>query len=146
MDEIAAQGTTFLNAYCQQAICGPSRASVMTGKYPDFTQVWDLKTKIRDIHPNIITLTQYFIKYGYHTAGIGKIFDPRSVGKEVDSASWSERFTQTWHLKYNIETGKPSDITTILEVKVSQVAATIPTGIQLIKNSLPITHGLQLKH
>ena len=107
MDEIAAQGTTFLNAYCQQAICGPSRASVMTGKYPDFTQVWDLKTKIRDIHPNIITLTQYFIKYGYHTAGIGKIFDPRSVGKEGDSASWSERFTQTWHLKYNAETGKP---------------------------------------
>ena len=107
MDEIAAQGTTFMNAHCQQAICGPSRASVMTGKYPDFAQVWDLKTKIRDIHPDIVTLTQYFIKYGYHAAGVGKIFDPRSVDKGADSASWSERFTQTWHLKYNAEVGKP---------------------------------------
>ena len=107
MDEIAAKGTTFMNAHCQQAICGPSRASVMTGKYPDFTQVWDLKTKIRDIHPNIVTLTQYFIKYGYHAAGVGKIFDPRSVDKGADSASWSERFTQTWHLKYNAKIGKP---------------------------------------
>ena len=107
MDEIAAKGTTFMNAHCQQAICGPSRASVMTGKYPDFTQVWDLKTKIRDIHPNIVTLTQYFIKYGYHATGVGKILDPRSVDKGADSASWSERFTQTWHLKYNAEIGKP---------------------------------------
>ena len=54
IDRIAAQGTTFLNAHCQQAVCGPS--SAMTGKYPDFTQIWDLKTKIRDIHPEIITL------------------------------------------------------------------------------------------
>ena len=46
MDRIAARGTTFLNAHCQQAVCGPSRASVMTGKYPDFTQIWDLKTKL----------------------------------------------------------------------------------------------------
>ena len=47
IDRIAAQGTTFLNAHCQQAVCAPSRASAMTGKYPDFTQIWDLKTKIR---------------------------------------------------------------------------------------------------
>ena len=89
IDRIAARGTTFLNAHCQQAVCGPSRASVMTGKYPDFTQIWDLKTKIRAIHPEIITLTQHFKNNGYHTAGVGKIFDPRSVDKRSDSRSWS---------------------------------------------------------
>ena len=107
MDRIAARGTTFLNAHCQQAVCGPSRASVMTGKYPDFTQIWDLKTKIRAIHPEIVTLTQHFKNNGYHTAGVGKIFDPRSVDKGADSRSWSEAYTQTWHLEYNENTGKP---------------------------------------
>lgn len=107
MDRIAARGTTFLNAHCQQAVCGPSRASAMTGKYPDFTQIWDLKTKIRAIHPEIITLTQHFKNNGYLTTGVGKIFDPRSVDKGADSRSWSEAYTQIWHLKYNKKTGKP---------------------------------------
>lgn len=107
IDRIAAQGTTFMNAHCQQAVCGPSRASLMTGKYPDFTKIWDLKTKIRDINPNILTLTQHFKNNGYHAVGMGKIFDPRSVDKGCDTASWSEPYTQTWHLDYNPGTGKP---------------------------------------
>ena len=108
MDRIAAQGTTFLNAHCQQAVCGPSRASIMTGKYPDFTKVWDLKTKIRDIHPEVLTLSQHFKNNGYHAVGMGKTFDPRSVDKGCDTRSWSEPYTQTWHLDYNARTGKPT--------------------------------------
>ncbi len=108
MDRIAAQGTTFLNAHCQQAVCGPSRASVMTGKYPDFTRVWNLKTKIRDIHPNILTLSQHFKNNGYYAVGMGKIYDPRSVDKGGDTRSWSNPYTQTWHLNYNPVTGKPT--------------------------------------
>ena len=107
MDRIAAQGTTFLNAHCQQAVCGPSRASLMTGKYPDFTKVWDLKTKIRDIRPNILTLTQHFKNNGYHAVGMGKIFDPRSVDQGSDKRSWSEPYTQNGHLNYNSVTGEP---------------------------------------
>ncbi|MDB2682615.1 sulfatase [Opitutales bacterium] len=108
IDRIAAQGTTFLNAHCQLAVCGPSRASLMTGKRPDYTQVWDLKTKIRDINPDIVTIPQHFKTHGYHTVGVGKIFDPRSVDKGADATSWSQPYTQTWHLKYNEATGKPS--------------------------------------
>lgn len=108
IDRIAAQGTTFLNAHCQQAVCGPSRASLMTGKRPDYTQVWDLKTMIRDINPDIVTLPQHFKTHGYYTAGVGKLFDPRSVDKGADTASWSQRYAQTWHLKYNEATGKPA--------------------------------------
>lgn len=108
IDRIAEQGTTFLNAHCQQAVCGPSRASLMTGMRPDYTKVWDLKTKIRDINPDIVTLPQYFKANGYHTAGVGKLFDPRSVDKQGDEVSWSQPYRQTWHLKYNAGTGKPS--------------------------------------
>ncbi len=108
IDRIAAQGTTFLNAHSQQAVCGPSRASLMTGKRPDFTQVWDLKTKIREINPDIVTIPQHFKTHGYHTAGVGKIYDPRSVDKGADAASWSQPYKQTWHLKYNEATGKPT--------------------------------------
>jgi iduronate 2-sulfatase len=67
IDAIAKNGTTFLNNHVQQAICGPSRASVLTGKRPDYTQVWDLKTKMRDINPNILTIPEHFKNNGYQT-------------------------------------------------------------------------------
>jgi hypothetical protein len=49
IDRLAKMGTVFLNNYCQQAVCGPTRASLMTGMRPDATKVWDLKTKMRDM-------------------------------------------------------------------------------------------------
>ena len=47
IDRLAAMGTVFLNNYCQQAVCGPTRASLMTGMRPDATKVLDLKTKMK---------------------------------------------------------------------------------------------------
>ena len=79
IDRLAKTGTVFLNTSCQQAICGPSRASLLTGMYPDHTQVWDLRTKMRAINPNILTIPQYFKNQGYTTAGVGKTFDNRCV-------------------------------------------------------------------
>ncbi|MGK0447395.1 MAG: arylsulfatase A-like enzyme, partial [Polaribacter sp.] len=79
IDAIAKNGTTFLNNHTQQAICGPSRASLLTGKRPDYTKVWDLKTKMRDVNPTILTIPQYFKQSGYKTIGVGKIYDPRCV-------------------------------------------------------------------
>jgi len=46
-DRLAAHGMVFNRAYCQQAVCSPSRASIMTGKRPDATRVWDLETHFR---------------------------------------------------------------------------------------------------
>ena len=45
IDRLAKMATVFNSNYCQQAVCGPTRASIMTGKRPDNTGVWDLKTK-----------------------------------------------------------------------------------------------------
>ena len=89
IDALAARGTVFLKNYCQQAVCAPTRASLMTGLRPDATKVWDLKTQLRDMIPNVVTMPQYFIQQGYATTGIGKVFDVRSVDKQLDAPSWS---------------------------------------------------------
>jgi len=89
IDRLAKMGTVFMNNYCQQAVCGPTRASLMTGMRPDVTKIWDLKTQMRDMNPDIVTLPQYLITQGYATSGIGKIFHPSSAIKKVDPVSWS---------------------------------------------------------
>ena len=89
IDALAARGTVFLKNYCQQAVCAPTRASLMTGLRPDVTKVWDLKTQLRDMIPNVVTMPQYFVQQGYATTGIGKVFDVRSVDKQLDAPSWS---------------------------------------------------------
>lgn len=94
IDDLASKGTVFLNAHCQQAVCAPSRASLLTGLRPDSTRVWDLKTKIRDENPDVVTLPQYFKQHGYTAVGTGKIFDFRSVEGHTrdDPASWSRPY------------------------------------------------------
>ena len=92
IDRLAKMGTVFLNNYCQQAVCGPTRASLLTGMRPDVTKIRDLHTKMRDINPDIVTLPEYFISQGYTTSGIGKIFHPSCVDKKFDPQSWSIPF------------------------------------------------------
>lgn len=91
IDRLATRGAVFLNAACQFPVCGPSRASILTGMRPEATGVLDLKTKMRDVIPDVITLPQHFKNNGYTTAGIGKIFDPRCVDsrQQGDAISWS---------------------------------------------------------
>jgi len=107
IDRIAAKGMVFLQNHCQMALCGPTRASIMTGMRPDFTKVWDLQTKMRDVNPGILTLPQYFSKNGYSTTGVGKIFDPRCVDNNHDTPSWSQAFRKTVASYYNTSTGAP---------------------------------------
>lgn len=85
LDRIAAKGTTFDRAYCQQAVCSPSRSSLMTGRRPDATRVWDLETHFRTALPDAVTVAQYFKDHGYHSMSMGKIFH----GGFDDPMSWS---------------------------------------------------------
>ncbi len=85
IDALAEQGTVFLRAYCQQAVCNPSRASLLTGLRPDSTGIYDLKTHFRYYIPDVVTLPQYFMQNGYHTQGLSKIFH----GGMDDPQSWS---------------------------------------------------------
>ncbi len=90
IDRLAAQGTLFTRAYCQQAVCNPSRASMLTGLRPDTLRVWDLPTHFRRNFPDIVTLPQLFKQNGYHAQGIGKIFHNwRQDDYKGDPKSWS---------------------------------------------------------
>lgn len=73
-DMFSRGATTFMRAYCQAAVCAPSRASVMTGLRPDTNRVWDLKGKFRINLPDVVTIPQHFHKHGYYTVSMGKIF------------------------------------------------------------------------
>lgn len=84
MDRLAKMGTIFTNAHVQQAICGASRASIMTGMYPDHTKVWDLETDFRDSAPELLSMPEYLITQGYETSATGKIYH-----KGIDGKSWS---------------------------------------------------------
>ncbi len=85
MDLLAKQGVTFMRTYCQQAVCNPSRASLLTGLRPDSIQVWDLRTDFRDNVPDVVTLPQYFKQNGYISIGLGKTFH----NNDPDTISWS---------------------------------------------------------
>ena len=67
IDQFASEGMTFRKAYCQAAVCAPSRASLMTGIRPDSTRVWHLGDKFREIYPSTVTMPQHFSKHGDHT-------------------------------------------------------------------------------
>lgn len=74
MDQFARSAVTFTRAYCQAAVCAPSRAAVMTGLRPDTNRVWDLRGKFRRNLPQVVTIPQHFHAHGYHTVSMGKIF------------------------------------------------------------------------
>ena len=88
IDRLASRGTVFRRAYCQQAVCSPSRLSLLTGRRPDTIRVWDLATHFRETLPEVVTLPQHFRNHGYHTRSIGKIY--HGSGKpSKDPPSWS---------------------------------------------------------
>jgi iduronate 2-sulfatase len=90
IDRLARWGTLFERAYCQQALCNPSRASLLTGLRPDTLEVWDLPTHFRQHRPDVVTLPQLFKLHGYHTENIGKIFhNGRQDAYQGDAPSWS---------------------------------------------------------
>src|SRR5436190_1616293 len=88
IDRLAARGTVFTRAYCQQAVCSPSRSSFLTGRRPDSTKVYDLVTHFRKALPDVVTLPQHFKNHGYYAHGIGKIFLPGYSGPPSWSVPW----------------------------------------------------------
>lgn len=86
IDRLAERGTLFERAYCQYAICGPSRTSMFTGCRPDTTRAYNNRTHFRDTMPNAVSLPQYFKAHGYKTYGFGKVLH----NTHRDPQSWSE--------------------------------------------------------
>lgn len=88
IDGLAATGLRFDRAYCQYAICGPSRASILTGLRPDTLKIEEIDTFFRNTVPDVVTLPQYFKQHGYIATYFGKVFHR---GQTDDDISWSPR-------------------------------------------------------
>lgn len=90
MDRLAARGMRFDLAYCNQAVCAPSRFTLMLGSHSTSTGLYDLGSQLRERVPDGVTLPQHFAKYGYRTESLGKVFhighgnqgDPKSFSVE----------------------------------------------------------------
>jgi iduronate 2-sulfatase len=93
IDRLAKRGVRFVNAHCQYPLCGPSRASFMTGLYPDQTRIHRNAVYLRRHLPTVQTMSQMFRQHGYLATRIGKIYHygvPRHIGTSGhdDPDSW----------------------------------------------------------
>jgi len=97
LDRLAKRGVVFERAYCQQSLCGPSRASVMTGMRPEDIGILSNKNDLRVKNPKVVTLGQAYRQNGYFSARAGKIYhygNPSMIGSDGhdDSQTWDERY------------------------------------------------------
>ncbi|MDA3799581.1 MAG: sulfatase [Kiritimatiellae bacterium] len=74
IDAFAEKSLLLERAYCQQAICSPSRCSVLSGCRPDTTTIYDLQTPLRQAMPDVLSLPEHFKNNGYETVSIGKVY------------------------------------------------------------------------
>lgn len=105
IDRLAAHGVLFERAYCNQAVCAPSRNSLLTGVRPTTLGIYDLGTNFRLASSNAVTLPQYFKQNGYRTEALGKIFHV-GHGNHEDPISWSVPHFQQKSIAYVLPENK----------------------------------------
>ncbi len=88
IDALAGRSTLYARAYCNQAVCAPSRNALIAGLRPDTLGIYDLGTNFRKAVPDAVTLPQVFKNNGYRTEALGKIMHV-GHGNHEDAASWS---------------------------------------------------------
>ncbi len=88
IDRLAQRSVLFEQAYCNQAVCSPSRNSLLTSLRPQTLGIYDLPTHFRNSRPEAVTLPQWFQQQGWHTEGMGKIYHV-GHGNIDDVRSWS---------------------------------------------------------
>lgn len=88
LDRLAARGMRFDLAYCNQAVCAPSRNNLFLGSRSTSLGIYTLSRNFRDAVPNAVTMPQYFIQHGWRAEAIGKLFHT-GHGNEDDTRSWS---------------------------------------------------------
>ena len=132
LDRLAKQGMIFKRAYCQQAVCAPSRNSLLTGLRPDATGIYDLYTFFRTKNPDVITLPQHFKNNGYHTESMGKIYH-LGHGNSDDKLSWSvppfnksEELRKLTKITRGDTTGLESDFPAVKGVKIPWYCSPMP--------------------
>lgn len=88
IDQLAARGMRFDLAYCNQAVCAPSRFTLMLGSHSTSTGLYGLGSHLRKLVPDAVTMPQFFAKHGWRTESLGKVFHI-GHGNEGDPESFS---------------------------------------------------------
>ena len=88
MDALARRGMRFDMAYCNQAVCAPSRFTLMLGSHSTSTGLYGLGSHLRKAYPGAVTMPQHFAKHGYRTESLGKVFHI-GHGNQGDPESFS---------------------------------------------------------
>ena len=86
LDRLAARGVKFDRAYCQYPLCNPSRASLLTGRYPTTLELYGNRDWFGAWYPELVSLPNYFRQHGYTTVRYGKIFHGDLID---DAAAWT---------------------------------------------------------
>ncbi|KAK6171255.1 hypothetical protein SNE40_019482 [Patella caerulea] len=100
LDALAAKSLLLKQSYVQQAVCSPSRTSLLTGRRPDTTHVYDLIHYFRNVGGNYTTIPEFFKNNGYRTIGMGKIFHPGPASGNDDPISWTDPYYHAAYIKF----------------------------------------------
>ena len=106
IDRLAARGIVFEKAFCNQAVCSPSRNALLTGLRPQSLGIYELSTNFRKSAPDAVTLPQHFKANGYRAEGLGKIFHV-GHGNVNDEASWSVPHFSPKTISYSLKENNP---------------------------------------
>lgn len=86
IDRLAKMGQLFINAYVNYPVCGPSRASLLSGIYPSRTRFNEWNCSQDNDVPGIVSLPMLFRNNNYKTISLGKVYNNFEDGK----GSWDE--------------------------------------------------------
>jgi len=96
-DRLAERGVRFDRAYCNIAVCGASRASLMKGLRPTPTRFTSYLTRADEDAPDVPSLPLVFRQHGYHTQSNGKVYHHATDDREAWSeGSWRPETASIW--------------------------------------------------
>ena len=107
LTRLSKEGIRFSRAYCQYPLCGPSRASIMSGLYPETNGVlnnqhvvgsYRASTPSLSDHP---TMAGFFRQQGYYTARVSKIFH-MGVPGGIERGEAGDDDPDSWDYCYNV--------------------------------------------
>jgi iduronate 2-sulfatase len=135
IDRLAARGVRFERAYCNQAVCSPSRNALLVGLRPQRLGIYDLATNFRKSVPDALTLPQHFRQHGYRTEALGKIFHV-GHGNQEDAASWSVPHFSAKSIGYALPENK-AELTREGALFHNQPAGNLPKGAAYEAGDVP---------
>ncbi len=121
IDRFAARGVKFDRAYCQYPLCNPSRASILTGRYPKTLELYGNRDWFNGWYPDLVSLPKYFRQQGYTTVRYGKIFHGDTID---DAAAWT-----IGGVPHNFTGPKPANLVATTAITEAQEAARIERAI-----------------